>query len=127
MNEDQANYTKVRFKCKKVNFIVPLLNKKHTDPNFLFIFKLCYVSRYLKILESGNLRIDLPETISTSLHYIAVIQRCLLLGFNLMPVLSLNNISELLDSFSTLDYNSNLSQRIAPTITNNDLKLYNKA
>ena len=60
MNEDQANYTKVRFKCKKVNFIVPLLNKKHTDPNFLFIFKLCYVSRYLKILESGNLRIDLP-------------------------------------------------------------------
>ena len=45
----------------------------------------------------------------------------------IMPVLSLNNISELLDSFSTLDYNSNLSQRIAPTITNNDLKLYNKA
>ena len=32
MNEDQANLKKVRFKCKKVNFIAPLLNKMHTDP-----------------------------------------------------------------------------------------------
>ena len=31
MNEDQANYTKLRFKCKKVNFIAPLLSKMHTD------------------------------------------------------------------------------------------------
>ena len=38
---DKANYTKVRFKCKKVNFIVPLLNKMYTYPNFLFCFKLC--------------------------------------------------------------------------------------
>ena len=62
MNEDQANYTKVRFKCKKVNFIASLLNKMH---NFLFGFKLCYVSRYLKntsqrIVDTGNLRNDLP-------------------------------------------------------------------
>ena len=34
MKEDQANYTKVRFKCKKVNFVAPLLNKMHTDPQF---------------------------------------------------------------------------------------------
>ena len=46
MNED---YTKGRFKCKKVSFIAPLLNKMHTDPHiFLFGFKLRYVSRYLK-------------------------------------------------------------------------------
>ena len=48
MNEDQANNTNVRFKCKQVNFIAPLLNKMHTDPNFLFGFKLCYVSGYIK-------------------------------------------------------------------------------
>ena len=34
MNEDQANLRKVRFKCRKVNFIAPLLNKMHTDPQF---------------------------------------------------------------------------------------------
>ena len=38
MNEDQANNTKVRFKCKKVNFMAPLLNKMHTDPQFCFWF-----------------------------------------------------------------------------------------
>ena len=39
MNEDQANYTKVRFMCKKVNFIAPLLfSKMHTDPQFSFWF-----------------------------------------------------------------------------------------
>ena len=38
MNEDQAKYAKVRFKCKKVNFIAPLLNKMHTDPQFSFWF-----------------------------------------------------------------------------------------
>ena len=48
MNEDQANYTKVRFKCKKVNLVAPLLNKMHTDPQFSFGFKLFYVSRHLK-------------------------------------------------------------------------------
>ena len=39
MNEDQANYTDVRFKYKKVNFIAPLLNKMHADPQFSFRFK----------------------------------------------------------------------------------------
>ena len=33
---DKANHTKVRFKCKKVNFIAPLLTKMHTDPQFSF-------------------------------------------------------------------------------------------
>ena len=37
MNEDQANYTKIRWKCKKANFIAPLLNKMHTDPQFSFL------------------------------------------------------------------------------------------
>ena len=55
MNKDQANYTKARFKCKKANVIAPLLNKMHTDSNFLFGFKLCYVRRYLKILLSKSL------------------------------------------------------------------------
>ena len=36
MNEDQANYTKVRSKYKRVNFIAPLLNKIYTDPQFSF-------------------------------------------------------------------------------------------
>ena len=45
---DKANYTKVRYKFKKVNSIAPLLTKMHTNPQFLFIFKLCYVSRQLK-------------------------------------------------------------------------------
>ena len=36
MNEDNANYTNVGFKCKKVNFIAPLLNKMRTDPQFSF-------------------------------------------------------------------------------------------
>ena len=62
---DKANYAKVRLKCKKVNFIAPLLTKMHPDPNFLFGFKLCYVSRYLKdtsqqILNTWNLRSDIP-------------------------------------------------------------------
>ena len=35
---DKANYTKVRFKCKKVNFIAPLLTKMHTEPQFQFWF-----------------------------------------------------------------------------------------
>ena len=53
-------------KCKKVNLIAQLLNKMHTDPKFLFGFKLFYVSRYLKntsqqILDTGNLRSDLPS------------------------------------------------------------------
>ena len=38
MNGDQANWKNVRFKCKKVNFIEPLLNKMHTDPQFSFWF-----------------------------------------------------------------------------------------
>ena len=38
MNEDQANYTKVRLKCKKVNVIAPLLDKMHTDSQFSFWF-----------------------------------------------------------------------------------------
>ena len=66
MNEDQANKKKVRFKCKKVNFIAQLLNKMHTDPQFSrwFGFKLCYISRHLKNtsqqnLDTGNLRSDL--------------------------------------------------------------------
>ena len=64
MNKYQANYTKARFKCKKANVIALLLNKMHTDPNFLFDFKLCCVRRYLKntsqqILNTGNLRSDL--------------------------------------------------------------------
>ena len=37
MSEDQAN-KKVRYKCKKVNFVAPLLNKMHTDPQFSFWF-----------------------------------------------------------------------------------------
>ena len=62
MNEDQANYTKVILKCKKVNFIAPLLNKMYTDPQFSFGFKLCYGSRYLKntyqqIIDTGNLEV----------------------------------------------------------------------
>ena len=34
---------------------MPLLNKRHTDPQFSFWFTLYYVSRYLKILLSKNL------------------------------------------------------------------------
>ena len=30
-----------------VNFIAPLPNKMHTDPQFSFGLKLCYVCRYL--------------------------------------------------------------------------------
>ena len=64
MNDDQANYTKVRFKCKKVSFIALLLIKMHITPNVLFGFQLCYVRRYLKytsqqILDTGNLMSDL--------------------------------------------------------------------
>ena len=54
MNEDQANYTKEIFKCKKVKFIAPLLNKMHTDPQFLFGFKLCNISRYLKNFSANH-------------------------------------------------------------------------
>ena len=66
MNMDKANYTKVRFNCKEVIFLAPLLTKMHTDPQyFLFGFKLCYISRYLKMLLSktlkkGNFRSDIP-------------------------------------------------------------------
>ena len=65
---NKANYTKVRFKGKKDNFITPLLTKMHTlTPNFLFGFKLCYVSRYLKDtsqqnFDTGNLKSDIPYT-----------------------------------------------------------------
>ena len=60
---EKANYTKVRFKSKKVNFIAPLLTKMHTDSQFSIGFKDCCVSRYLKdtsrqSLDSGNLRSD---------------------------------------------------------------------
>ena len=41
--------------AKKVNFIAPLFNKMHTDPNFLFGYKLCYVIRYQKTLLSKTL------------------------------------------------------------------------
>ena len=63
MNDDQANYTKVRFKCKKASFIALLLIKMHITPNVLFGFQLCYVSRYLKytsqqVLDTGNLMSD---------------------------------------------------------------------
>ena len=59
---DKANYTKIRFNCKKVNFIAPLLTKMHTDPIFV---KFCFVSRYLKEtsqqnLETGNWRSGIP-------------------------------------------------------------------
>ena len=63
---DKATYTKVRFKCKKVKFISPLLTKRCTlIPNFLFGFKFCVVSRNLKDtsqqnLDAGNLRSDMP-------------------------------------------------------------------
>ena len=53
MRINQITLTNDVFKCG--NFIAPLLNKMHTDPNFLFGFKLCYVSRYLKILLSKTL------------------------------------------------------------------------
>ena len=36
MNKNKANYTKVRFNCKKVNFIEPLFTKMHTDPELSF-------------------------------------------------------------------------------------------
>ena len=36
---EQVNYTKVRFKCKKVLGIAPLLTKMHTDPQFSFWFQ----------------------------------------------------------------------------------------
>ena len=61
MNMDTRNYTKVRFRC---NFIAPLLTKMYTDPNFLFGFKLCYVSRYLKDTSQQN--IDTGNTLNLS-------------------------------------------------------------
>ena len=45
------HYTKVEFKCKEVNFIAPNCSLRCTlimTPNFLFDFKLCHVSKYLK-------------------------------------------------------------------------------
>ena len=65
MDEDQANYTKVRFKCKRSTSLHHCSVRCTLTPNFLFVFKLCYVSRYLKhtsqqILDTGNLRSDLP-------------------------------------------------------------------
>ena len=44
------------FKCKRVNFIAPLLNKMHTDPKFSFKYILP------KTLDTG-LRSDLPLVI----------------------------------------------------------------
>ena len=46
---------KVEFKCKNVNFTPPLLNKMHTEPNFLFGSKLCYVSTCLKYASQQKL------------------------------------------------------------------------
>ena len=39
MNMDKANYTKVRFNCREVIFLAPLLTKMHTDPQFSFWFQ----------------------------------------------------------------------------------------
>ena len=61
--------------AKKVNFIASLLNEMYTDPQFSFlVFKLCYVSRYLQntyqqILDTGNLRNDIPLEIRSFPRY----------------------------------------------------------
>ena len=72
---NKANYTKVRFKGKKDNFITPLLTKMHTlTPNFLFGFKLCYV----RSVSYTHLRAH-----ETSLHLVC---RLLLEKKNVQPV-----------------------------------------